>query len=346
MAYLLQSTAPPLAAQFASLKALAPGVDIDIFLDNVITAMRQGWSEVVSPLWHEIKEAGASCESAGQDTKETSGYREVFTRADIQMSERFLEAFEASGLEAYYTEEHGPYSGKYEGSQQSLPYRSFEDYSRANVLAVADPLDGSKEFVHGLSGFAMHVALLVRHNGQFVPVIGIVYVPARDELWYNSSPSHLYFETGGKTFLMDKVPEVDLLEAQRRNLQCHFSPFDLSDPQKQLYRGMTDACGFSGYDLVDGGAAGSSLSLLLQNRLDVVVAPVDFSKQWDNAMVEPLLKLRGGWQIDATGSFFSNFHREDPFNRNGYIACVGLPVERIIPKIPGDLIKQHLAATP
>lgn len=47
-------------------------------------------------------------------------------------------------------------------------------------LWVVDPIDGTTNFIHGLPYFAISVALL----WQGRPVLGVVYNPARDEMFY------------------------------------------------------------------------------------------------------------------------------------------------------------------
>lgn len=334
---------PNLNERFQALSCYAPRLDIAHLLEQIKTAMRVGWTEVVKPYWDDIRQNNSGNSLLQCETKDTAGYQEIFTKADIEMSERLLEASYTVGLSACYSEEHGPYSKKYTPDQKNFSYRTYEDFAAAQVVAVADPIDGSKEFIHGLTGFAMHWSLLVKHpeTRTHLPALGVLYVPARDELWYNTGPEELIFEHDGQKSIMLKIPQVDILDAHERALKCHYSPFDLSDAQKELYTNLAKQLGFDGYELIDGGAAGSSFSLLLQNKLDVVVAPVDFSKQWDNAMVDPLLLLRGGQQIDAKGSNFRNFHRQDPFNSEGYIAYLGMDSSDVVQCLPVGLIKRH-----
>ena len=44
---------------------------------------------------------------------------------------------------------------------------------------VLDPLDGTKDFIQGTSNYAMHLALNYKQN----PFLGIVLIPAKEELW-------------------------------------------------------------------------------------------------------------------------------------------------------------------
>ena len=44
---------------------------------------------------------------------------------------------------------------------------------------VLDPLDGTKDFIQGTGNYAMHLAL----NYHRKPIIALVLIPERDELW-------------------------------------------------------------------------------------------------------------------------------------------------------------------
>ena len=47
---------------------------------------------------------------------------------------------------------------------------------------VLDPLDGTKDFIQGTGNYAMHLAL----NYKQKPLIGVVLIPERNELWISN----------------------------------------------------------------------------------------------------------------------------------------------------------------
>ena len=60
---------------------------------------------------------------------------------------------------------------------------------------LVDPLDGTKEFIQRNDEFTVNIALI----DQGVPTQGVVYVPAKDELYAgNQSTSVAYVESSGK----------------------------------------------------------------------------------------------------------------------------------------------------
>lgn len=56
---------------------------------------------------------------------------------------------------------------------------------------VVDPLDGTKNFLHGFPFFAISIALLKRGN----PILGIIYEPVRDDIFYAIKGRGAYLNT-------------------------------------------------------------------------------------------------------------------------------------------------------
>lgn len=62
----------------------------------------------------------------------------------------------------------------------------------ADRFFIVDPLDGTKEFVHRRGDFTVNIALI--ENG--VPVLGVVYAPARQRLFYTQADGQTVEELG------------------------------------------------------------------------------------------------------------------------------------------------------
>jgi len=58
-----------------------------------------------------------------------------------------------------------------------VPYESRKNY---DYFWLVDPLDGTKEFISRNGEFTVNIALVHREK----PVLGVIYVPCRDELFY------------------------------------------------------------------------------------------------------------------------------------------------------------------
>ena len=59
----------------------------------------------------------------------------------------------------------------------------FKERSKWETLWIVDPLDGTKEFIKKNGEFTVNIALVEKG----VPVLGVIYVPVRKELYFASS---------------------------------------------------------------------------------------------------------------------------------------------------------------
>ena len=66
-----------------------------------------------------------------------------------------------------------------------VPYSERKNW---NTLWVVDPLDGTKEFIKKNGEFTVNIALVVNH----VPVLGVIYVSVRKELYFSSDNMGAY----------------------------------------------------------------------------------------------------------------------------------------------------------
>lgn len=64
----------------------------------------------------------------------------------------------------------------------------YEDRKHWQQFWMVDPLDGTKEFLSGTGEFTVNVALIDRQ----VPVLGVIYAPVTDELYYASKETGAY----------------------------------------------------------------------------------------------------------------------------------------------------------
>jgi 3'(2'), 5'-bisphosphate nucleotidase len=108
---------------------------------------------------------------------------EVMDKADgspVTLADQEAEALIAKQLKALYPEI--PMIG-----EESVAAGAIPDISGGDFWLV-DPLDGTREFITGSGDFTVNIALLK----NFIPVMGIIYAPVADEL---------YFGAGGEAFM-------------------------------------------------------------------------------------------------------------------------------------------------
>ncbi len=87
-------------------------------------------------------------------------------------------------------------------------------------LWVIDPIDGTKDFIQGTDQFSTMVALV--QDG--VPIMGIVYAPALDELYFAEKGKGAYLQVGDKVERLTVSDRGDLADATLVVSRNHGSP--------------------------------------------------------------------------------------------------------------------------
>lgn len=82
---------------------------------------------------------------------------------------------------------------------RDVPY---EERKNWNKLWIVDPLDGTKEFIKRNGEFTVNIALI--ENGK--PVMGVIYVPVKETLYYGSLE--------GGAYKIEEVKEIDDINKQ------------------------------------------------------------------------------------------------------------------------------------
>ena len=75
-------------------------------------------------------------------------------------------------------------------------------------LWILDPLDGTKDFIQGTGDYAMHFAL----NHEKQPVIGVVLIPEKDELWISNGKNVWCERRDNSKQILDLYLEKDISE--------------------------------------------------------------------------------------------------------------------------------------
>lgn len=115
---------------------------------------------------------------------------------------------------------------------REVPYDERKEWE---YFWMVDPLDGTKEFINKNGEFTVNIALI--HNG--VPVIGVVYAPALDEMYWakqgegaykdgqrlplttNEDPSKLLRVVASKSHLSTETQDyIDRLAATTETIEC------------------------------------------------------------------------------------------------------------------------------
>lgn len=87
----------------------------------------------------------------------------------------------------------------------------FKERSKWETLWIVDPLDGTKEFIKKNGEFTVNIALVEKG----IPVLGVIYVPVRKELYFASASVGAYKLSGIDS---DNQPSMDEMRSRAARL--------------------------------------------------------------------------------------------------------------------------------
>lgn len=158
---------------------------------------------------------------------------------------------------------------------KAVPYEVRQGYE---YYWLVDPLDGTKEFIKRNGEFTVNIALI--HQGKVV--LGVVYAPVLDELYWATKGEGAFLKKEGSTQQIQAPP----FTMQDKGIQVVCSRSHLNEETKAFIE-VLDAP-----NLV---SKGSSLKFLLlatgQAQLYPRVAP---TMEWDTAAAQIVLEEAGG----------------------------------------------------
>jgi myo-inositol-1(or 4)-monophosphatase len=181
---------------------------------------------------------------------------------------------------------------KIEAASQSAPAGQT---SGGGTLWVVDPLDGTTNFAHGYPVFCVSVGLLVAGE----PVVGVVYDPAREELFEAAR--------GSGAFLNGRPIRVSECPALGEALLVTGFPYDFQnvrDDTVELFSRFLHRAQAVRRD----GSAALDLCYVAAGRFDGFWERR--LKPWDTAAAAAILREAGGRVTRFDGAPFSPFDRE------------------------------------
>ena len=151
-------------------------------------------------------------------------------------------------------------------------------------LWILDPLDGTKDFIQGTGDFAMHLALNYRNK----PIIGIVLIPQRNELW---------IANGNKVWCENKNGIK-----KNHNLSHCKSIGDMTVVTSKNHRNkelqtLISNIGFK--NSISMGSIGCKIAAILRGEADIYISlslpGKSAPKDWDFAAPDAILNQAGGY---------------------------------------------------
>ena len=191
-----------------------------------------------------------------------------------------------------------------------LSEESINNFSKLEInsdwLWILDPLDGTKDFIQGTGDFAMHLALNYRNK----PIIGIVLIPQRNELW---------IANGNKVWCENKNGIK-----KNHNLSHCKSIGDMTVVTSKNHRNkelqtLISNIGFK--NSISMGSIGCKIAAILRGEADIYISlslpGKSAPKDWDFAAPDAILNQAGGYISTLNNKEL--IYGEDGYTQKGLI---------------------------
>ena len=168
-------------------------------------------------------------------------------------------------------------------SEESCKNKSTFCDRNADWLWILDPLDGTKDFIQGTENYAMHLAL----NYKQRPVLGVVLIPEKNELWISTGDSLICESREGPRKKLN-ISKISVLQ----NMTIVTSKNHRNEILKELIHKIN----FKKNIVM--GSIGCKVASIIRGESDIYISlslPGQSSpKDWDFASPEAILRAAGG----------------------------------------------------
>lgn len=191
-----------------------------------------------------------------------------------------------------------------------LSEESAEDESRfeKSRVWIIDPLDGTKDFIQQTDEFTVMVALVEKKDEIYRPILGVIYAPAINTLYFASLDNGTYMQHGGNEAKRIKVDSKNAWD----KLTLLTSRNHPSELEEKIVQKM---------HIPEKLSRGSSLKacLVAEGRGHINFNPNDKTYEYDICASDIILSEAGGKMTDTEGNIFK-YNKKDTRNIHGYVA--------------------------
>ena len=167
-------------------------------------------------------------------------------------------------------------------SEENFKINTYNN-KNADWIWVLDPLDGTKDFIQGTGNYAMHLALNYKQD----PIIGVVLIPEKNELWI-SNGEELWCERRNGNILKQNLSKKNILQ--------EMTIVTSKNHNNEKLKNLIERVSFK--EIIVMGSIGCKIASILRGESDIYISlslPGKSSpKDWDFAAPEAILKAAGG----------------------------------------------------
>lgn len=179
---------------------------------------------------------------------------------------------------------------------------SWQERKEWETYWLVDPLDGTKEFINGNGEFTVNIALI--DKGE--PVLGVVYVPVMDVLYYGTVDGGAFKIEDG----INSSIQVAEIESEEQTLRIVASRNHRGDDLEQWLVNAEST--FSSTELL---SMGSSLKICLVAEGKADIYPrLALTSEWDTGAAQAILEAAGGILTDANHEIYRYNQKENILN--------------------------------
>jgi 3'(2'), 5'-bisphosphate nucleotidase len=182
---------------------------------------------------------------------------------------------------------------------------------------IVDPIDGTAGFVQKDGDFAVQIGLA--DEGE--PIVGIVYLPDFDVMYYASKDQGSIVIRGGQTTKLSVSDKSRFAQMKLAVTRHHWS--------NRMNRVIKE---FGFKDLCRRGSVGLKIGLIAEGNCDIYIHLSPRTKLWDTCAPQIILEEAGGKLTDIFGSRM-RYDIEDLQNHNGIVASNGSSHEEAIKRL-------------
>jgi len=168
-------------------------------------------------------------------------------------------------------------------SEENVKTDQYSFDRNAEWIWVLDPLDGTKDFIQGTGNYAMHLAL----QYQNLPIIGVVLIPEKNELWITNG-KNVWCERRNGLRVEKNISPKKSLEAMTLVTSKNHKNYILEELIQKI----------SFKKVINMGSIGCKIASIMRGESDIYISlslPGKSSpKDWDLAAPASLLKAFGG----------------------------------------------------
>ncbi|HEX8639359.1 MAG TPA: 3'(2'),5'-bisphosphate nucleotidase CysQ [Pyrinomonadaceae bacterium] len=190
-----------------------------------------------------------------------------------------------------------------------------EDRLVGKRVWMIDPIDGTWGFIKKDGDFGVQIGLT--SGGEVV--LGVVYIPAHDILYYAAKDAGAFrISGGGKPERLSVSEKTDFTEMYLASSRNHRSP--------RMHRIIED---FGFRQEIQRGSVGLKVGLIVDRICDLYVHLSPRTKFWDTCAPQIILEEAGGRMTDVFG-FPLRYDIRDVQNHNGVLATNGAAHEQTV----------------